>query len=70
MMEGPHGPNYGDGGPAAACWRCRGTEEAAVTLTVTAEQGIARDSQVSDPVTGYGSVDPFCSLAFEGVGSR
>ena len=39
-------------------------------MTVIAEQGIIGDAQVSDPVTGYGFVNPFGSLAFEGMGSR
>ncbi len=39
-------------------------------MTVIAEQGIAGDAHVVDPVTGCGSVDPFRSLASVGVGSR
>ena len=68
MMEGPHGPNYGDGVPQRPAGDVVARRRRPVT--VIAEQRIARNSQVSDPVTGYGSVDPFCSLAFEGVGSR
>jgi hypothetical protein len=41
-----------------------------VTVTVIAEQGSARDPDVFDPVAAGGPIDRFCSLAFEGVGSR
>jgi hypothetical protein len=42
-----------------------------VSVTVIAEQGIAREPDVFDPVAAGGPVDRFCSFAFDGVvGSR